>query len=89
MAFLNSHAQNESQMIMDLFQKREMGEKDEYRIFEALRDVKQSRGCYDTTHSQVQLFCLRYGYYNKNVGTLLAILCVYLITFSVNIFSSF
>ena len=32
---------DESQMILELFQKREMGEKEEYRIFEALRDVKR------------------------------------------------
>ena len=44
---------DESQMIFELFQKREMGEKEEYRIFEALRDVKRVVDVYDTTHSQV------------------------------------
>ena len=32
---------DESQMIMELFQKRDMGRKEEYLIFEALRDVKE------------------------------------------------
>ena len=31
---------DESQMIIELFRKRDMGQKEEYRIFEALRDVK-------------------------------------------------
>ena len=43
----------ESQMIMELFQKREMGQKEEYRIFEALRDVKRVVDVYDTTHTQL------------------------------------
>ena len=30
-----------------------MGEKEEYRIFEALRDVKRVVDVYDTTHSQM------------------------------------
>ena len=42
----------ESQMIMELFQKRKMGEKKEYRIFEALRDINRVVDVYDTTHSQ-------------------------------------
>ena len=44
---------DESQMIMELFQKRDIGLKEEYRIFEALRDVKRVVDVYDTTHSQV------------------------------------
>ena len=44
---------DESQMILELFQKREMGEKEDYRIFEALRDVKRVVDVYDTSHGQI------------------------------------
>ena len=77
----------ESQMIMELFQKREMGQKDEYRIYEALRDVKRVVDIYDTTHSQVAVILPPFWLLQQKMWEpLLAILCVYLITFSVNIF---
>lgn len=77
----------ESQMIMELFQKREMGQKDEYRIYEALRDVKRVVDIYDTTHSQVAVILPPVWLLQQKMWEpLLAILCVYLITFSVNIF---
>ena len=77
----------ESQMIMELFQKREMGQKDEYRIYEALRDVKRVVDIYDTTHSQVAVILPPVWLIQQKMWEpLLAILCVYLITFSVNIF---
>ena len=77
----------ESQMIMELFQKREMGQKDEYRIYEALRDVKRVVDVYDTTHSQVAVILPPVWLLQQKMWEpLLAILCVYLITFSVNIF---
>ena len=77
----------ESQMITELFQKREMGEKDDYRIFEALRDVKRVVDVYDTTHSQVAVILPPVWLLQQKMWEpLLAILCVYLITFSVNIF---
>ena len=78
---------DESQMIMELFQKREMGQKDEYRIFEALRDVKRVVDVYDTTHSQIAVILPPVWLLQQKMWEpLLAILCVYLITFSVNIF---
>ena len=78
---------DESQMIFELFQKREMGEKEEYRIFEALRDVKKVVDVYDTTHSQVAVILPPVWLLQQKMWEpLLAILCVYLITFSVNIF---
>ena len=78
---------DESQMIMELFQKREMGQKNEYRIFEALRDVKRVVDVYDTTHSQVAVILPPVWLLQQKMWEpLLAILCVYLITFSVNIF---
>ena len=77
----------DSQMIMELFQKREMGEKEDYRIFEALRDVKRVVDVYDTTHSQVAVLLPPVWLLQQKMWEpLLAILCVYLITFSVNIF---
>ena len=77
----------ESQMIMELFQKREMGQKDEYRIYEALRDVKRVVDIYDTTHSQVAVILPPVWLLQQKMWEpFLAILCVYLITFSVNIF---
>ncbi len=77
----------ESQMITDLFQKREMGQKDEYRIFEALRDVTRVVDVYDTSHSQVAVILPPVWLLQQKMWEpLLAILCVYLITFSVNIF---
>ena len=77
----------ESQMIMELFQKREMGQKDEYRIYEALRDVKRVVDIYDTSHSQVAVILPPVWLLQQKMWEpLLAILCVYLITFSVNIF---
>jgi hypothetical protein len=78
---------DESQMILELFQKREMGEKEEYRIFEALRDIKRVVDVYDTTHSQVAVILPPVWLLQQKMWEpLLAILCVYLITFSVNIF---
>ena len=78
---------DESQMIFELFQKREMGEKEEYRIFEALIDVKRVVDVYDTTHSQVAVILPPVWLLQQKMWEpLLAILCVYLITFSVNIF---
>ncbi len=78
---------DESQMIFELFQKREMGEKEEYRIFEALIDVKRVLDVYDTTHSQVAVILPPVWLLQQKMWEpLLAILCVYLITFSVNIF---
>ncbi len=77
----------ESEMIMELFQKRQMGEKDDYRIFEALRDVKRVVDVYDTTHSQAAVILPPVWLLQQKMWEpLLAILCVYLITFSVNIF---
>ena len=77
----------ESQMIMELFQKRKMGEKNEYRIFEALRDINRVVDVYDTTHSQTAVILPPVWLLQQKMWEpLLAILCVYLITFSVNIF---
>ena len=77
----------ESQMIMELFQKRKMGEKNEYRIFEALRDINRVVDVYDTTHSQTAVILPPIWLLQQKMWEpLLAILCVYLITFSVNIF---
>ena len=77
----------ESQMIMELFQKRKMGEKNEYRIFEALRDINRVVDVYDTTHSQTAVILPPLWLLQQKMWEpLLAILCVYLITFSVNIF---
>ena len=77
----------ESQMIMELFQKREMGQKEEYRIFEALRDVKRVVDIYDTTHTQLAVILPPVWLVQQKMWEpLLAILCVYLITFSVNIY---
>ena len=78
---------DESEIIMKLFQKREMGQKNEYRIFEALRDVKRVVDVYDTTHSQVAVILPPVWLLQQKMWEpLLAIFCVYLITFSVNIF---
>ena len=72
---------------MDLFQKREIGQKDEYRIFEALRDVKRVVDVYDTTHNQVAVILPPVWLLQQKMWEpLLAVLCVYLITFSVNIY---
>ena len=77
----------ESQMIMELFQKREMGQKEDYRIFEALRDVKRVVDVYDTTHTQLAVILPPVWLVQQKMWEpLLAILCVYLITFSVNIY---
>ena len=77
----------ESQMIMELFQKRKMGEKNEYRIFEALRDINRVVDVYDTTYSQTAVILPPIWLLQQKMWEpLLAILCVYLITFSVNIF---
>jgi hypothetical protein len=77
----------ESQMIADLFKKRELGEKEDYRIYEALRDVKRVADVYDTTHSQIAVIIPPVWLLQQKMWEpLLAILCVYLITFSVNIF---
>jgi hypothetical protein len=77
----------ESQMIADLFKKRELGEKEDYKIYEALRDIKRVVDVYDTTHSQVAVIIPPVWLLQQKMWEpLLAILCVYLITFSVNIF---
>ena len=77
----------ESQMIIELFQKRDIGQKEEYCIFEALRDVKRVVDVYDTTHSQVAVILPPIWLLQQKMWEpLLAILCVYLLTFSVNIF---
>ena len=78
---------DESHMIMELFEKRDMGQKEEYFIFEALRDVKRVVDVYDTTHSQVAVILPPVWLLQQKMWEpLLAILCVYLLTFSVNIF---
>ncbi len=78
---------DESQMIMELFQKRDIGNKEEYFIFEALRDVKRVVDVYDTTHSQLAVILPPIWLLQQKMWEpLLAILCVYLLTFSVNIF---
>ena len=78
---------DESQIIIELFKKRDMGQKEEYRIFEALRDVKRVVDVYDTTHSQVAVILPPVWLLQQKMWEpLLAILCVYLLTFSVNIF---
>ena len=70
----------ESQMIMELFHKREMGQKDEYRIYEALRDVKRVVDIYDTTHSQVAVILPPVWLLQQKMWEpLLAILCVCLL----------
>ena len=66
----------ESQMIMELFQKRKMGEKKEYRIFEALRDINRVVDVYDTTHSQTAVILPLYGFYSKKCGNLYWLSCV-------------
>lgn len=77
----------ESRMITDLFKKRDVGEKENYRIYEALRDVKRVVDLYDTTNSQVAVILPPVWLLQHRMWEpLLAILCVYLITFSVNIF---
>ena len=77
----------ESQMIADLFEKREVGEKEEYKIYEALRDVKRVVDVYDTSHSQIAVFLPPIWLFTQKMWEpLLAIICVYLITFSVNIY---
>ena len=77
----------ESQMVMELFEKRDIGQKEEYFIFEALRDVKRVVDVYDTTHSQVAVILPPVWLLQQKMWEpLLAILCVYLLTFSVNIF---
>ena len=77
----------ESQMIMELFQKRENDRKRNTRIFEALRDVKRVVDVYDTTHSQLAVILPPVWLVQQKMWEpLLAILCVYLITFSVNIY---
>ena len=64
-----------------------MGQKEEYRIFEALRDVKRVVDVYDTTHSQVAVILPPVWLLQQKMWEpLLAISFVYLITFSVNIF---
>ena len=74
-------------MIIELFEKREMGEKSDYRIYEALRDVKRVVDVYDTSHSNVAVILPPVWLLQQKMWEpLLAILCVYLITFSVNIF---
>ena len=44
---------DESKMIGELFEKRDVGEKSDYRIYEALRDVKRVVDVYDTSFSNV------------------------------------
>ena len=76
----------ESQMIMELFQKREMGQKEEYRIFEALRDVKRVVDVYDTTHTQLAVILPPVWLVQQKMWEpLLAILGVNLSTVSVTL----
>ena len=78
---------DESQMITDLFEKREVGEKGQYKIYEALRDVKRVVDVYDTSHSQIAVILPPIWLFTQKMWEpLLAIICVYLITFSVNIY---
>ncbi len=78
---------DESKMIAELFEKRDIGEKDDYRIYEALRDVKRVVDVYDTSFSNVAVIMPPVWLIQQKMWEpLLAILCVYLITFSVNIF---
>ena len=78
---------DESQMISDLFGKREVGEKGEYKIYEALRDIKRVVDVYDTTHNQTAVILPPIWLFSQKMWEpLLAIICVYLITFSVNIY---
>ncbi len=78
---------DESQMIADLFEKREVGEKGEYKIYEALRDVKRVVDVYDTSHSQIAVILPPIWLFSQKMWEpLLAIICVYLLTFSVNIY---
>ena len=78
---------DESQMITDLFEKREVGEKGQYKIYEALRDVKRVVDVYDTSHSQIAVILPPIWLFSQKMWEpLLAIICVYLITFSVNIY---
>ena len=77
----------ESQMISDLFEKREVGEKGEYKIYEALRDVKRVVDVYDTSPNQIAVILPPIWLFSQKMWEpLLAIICVYLITFSVNIY---
>ena len=77
----------ESKMIAELFKKRDVGEKSEYRIYEALRDVKRVVDVYDTSFSNIAVIMPPVWLVQQKMWEpLLAILCVYLITFSVNIF---
>jgi uncharacterized membrane protein YvlD (DUF360 family) len=77
----------ESKIIEELFGKREMGKKEEYRIYEALRDVKRVVDVYDTSYSNIAVVVPPiWLVQNKMWEPLLAVLCVYLLTFSVNIF---
>ncbi len=78
---------DESQMISDLFEKREVGEKGQYKIYEALRDVKRVVDIYDTSHNQIAVILPPIWLFSQKMWEpLLAIICVYLITFSVNIY---
>ena len=78
---------DESQMITDLFEKREVGEKGQYKIYEALRDVKRVVDVYDTSHNQIAVILPPIWLFSQKMWEpLLAIICVYLITFSVNIY---
>ena len=78
---------DESKMISDLFEKRDIGEKDDYRIYEALRDVKRVVDVYDTSFSNIAVIMPPVWLIQQKMWEpLLAILCVYLLTFSVNIF---
>ena len=74
-------------MIADLFKKREVGEKGQYRIYEALRDVKRVVDVYDTSYNQIAVILPPVWLFTQKMWEpLLAIICVYLITFSVNIY---
>ena len=78
---------NDSRMIAELFEKRDVGEKSDYRIYEALRDVKRVVDVYDTSFSNVAVVIPPVWLVQQKMWEpLLAVLCVYLITFSVNIF---
>ena len=62
---------DESQMISDLFEKREVGEKGQYKIYEALRDVKRVVDVYDTSHTTRLLSSFhQFGFFLRRCGNL-------------------
>ena len=77
---------DESQMIMELFKKERWGKKVNIE-YTRLLGAQKVVDVYDTTHSQVAVILPPVWLLQQKMWEpLLAILCVYLITFSVNIF---